>query len=226
MPLRPLSDTSAADWFVDSEADWWTKVCLGPPGFAAYARVHFDLGERRPDDYNVQFGPILRSVLAAHTTTPDDCFFALWDGWGGFGGGPQDTGARWVVPLGSPPAEIAEARRLTAEAKLVDYAPAFDPAFLNGPMVTVPNRAYYLFGGPLTEEVDWGAADYSADLQRHYTDEPALMWPADHAWFAAGDVDPDWIGVGGTQDLIDELVGDARLDVAPTTYDATDWEDR
>jgi hypothetical protein len=229
MPLRPLSDTSAADWFVDSEADGWTKICLGPPGYAAYARVYFNVDDtdaQLSDDYNDTLGPVLRSILRTHTSTPDDCYFALWDGWGGFEGGPQDTGARWVAMVGSSPAEIAEARRLTAEAKLVDYAPAFDPAFLWGPKVTVPDRAFYLFGGPLAAEVDWGAADYSADLQRHYDDEPALMWPADHAWFVAGDVDPDWIGVGGTQALIDELVADARLDVAPTTYDATDWEDR
>lgn len=225
MPLRPLSDTSAADWFVEADADWWTKVCLGPPGYAAYARVHYDL-EDQPEGYNDSVRPVLRSILARCTATPDDCYFALWEGWGGFEGGPQDTGLRYVVPLGSTVEEVTEARALTELKKHLDYPPAFPPEFITGPMVRVPNRSFYLFGGPLTEEIDWGAADYEPGHPRGYADDPALMWPADHAWFVAADVDPDWIGVGGTRALIDELVADARLDVDLTTYDATDWEDR
>jgi hypothetical protein len=52
------------------------------------------------------------------------------------------------------------------------------------------------------------------------------MWPADHAWFVAKDVDPDWIGVGGTQALIDEILTAPGIDAAPSAYDATDWESR
>ena len=218
MPLRPLSDTSAADWFVDSDADWWTKVILGPPGFEAYARVLYDLDEDAPVDSNERIRAAVRDVLARHTTTPDDCFFTLWDGWGGFQGGQQDFGVRYVVSLDASPSEILEAKTLTAAARSLDCAPAFTKSFLDGPMVSVPNREFYLFAGPLGTEVNWGAADYAHGFPRDFPTEPALMWPADHAWFMAGDVDPDWIGVGGTQDLIDALLADPGLDAVPTAY--------
>lgn len=82
-----------------------------------------------------------------------------------------------------------------------------------------------------TSAADW-FVDSDADLQSLGLEHesagavPHFIWPADHAWFLAVDIDPKWIGVGGTRALSDELLADARLDVAPTTYDATDREDR
>ncbi len=80
--------------------------------------------------------------------------------------------------------------------------------------------------GPLTADFDWNAADFDPGCPIDIPNEPALMWPYDHAWFAASDVDPDWIGIGGSLGLINDLIEDPRLDVAPTTYDATNWETR
>lgn len=219
MPLRPLSDVSPADWFVDSDAPWHVKVGLGPPGFEAYARVFYDLDEDAPADTDERLRSDLRDVLAGHTTTPGDCFFALWDGTAvSLRGGRQDIGLRWFVPKGAAPADIREAKRLTAAAKLVDYAAAFAQSFLYGPKVAVPNRDYYLFAGSLFEPLDWGAADYAPGVPRDLPSDPALMWPADHACFAASDVNADWLGVGGTQALIDELLADRRFDAIATGY--------
>ncbi len=222
MPLRPLTDLSAADWILRADGDWWTTVCLGPPGFEAYSRVW----PWPEDDDAINTFPVVQEVLARHTRDPKDGFAALWDGWGGFEGGPQDTGLRLAVPLGSSVTDIAEARRLTAEARLVDCAPAFDPAFLRSRKLSLPHRDYYLFAGPVDEPVDWGEVDFFPGNPRGYETIPALMWPADRAWCVAADVDPDWIGVGGTQALVDELVADERLDAEHSPYDATDWEDR
>ena len=76
-------------------------------------------------------------------------------------------------------------------------------------------RAYHLFAGTLADSSEWDGGD-----------PPHLMWPADHAWMVAADVDPDWIGVGGTQALIDEVLAAPGLDAVPSAYDATDWESR
>lgn len=223
MPLSPLSDTSAADWFLDAEADWWTKVCLGPPGFEAYARVWpWSDSDGEPEN---SF-PVLQRVLRRHTRTPVEGFAALWDGWGGFEGVPQDTGLRHAVPLGSSDEDIAAARQRTADAMRVHCEPAFEPAFLAAPKLSIPNREFYLFTGRLDEPIAWGEADYFPGNPREYETIPALMWPADHAWFVAADVDPDWIGVGGSQSLIDSILADPNLDAAPSAYDASDWEVR
>jgi hypothetical protein len=185
MSLRPLSDTSAADWFVDAEADAWTKVCLGPPGYKAYARLQLIPADEDSEvDLALLTAQALRRILPRHTTTPDDCYFGQWDGSG------------WPPPLPPAPEQVS-----------LMYEPAEG--------LRASMREYHLYAGTLDDSSAWASYDC-----------PHLMWPADHAWFAAKDVDPDWIGVGGTQALIDELVGDARLDVAPTTYDATDWEVR
>jgi hypothetical protein len=76
-------------------------------------------------------------------------------------------------------------------------------------------RDYHLFGGTLDDSSEWDGGD-----------PPHLMWPADHAWFVAKDVDPDWVGIGGTQTLIDEVLAVTGLEAAPSAYDATDWESR
>lgn len=94
-------------------------------------------------------------------------------------------------------------------------APAFAPAVLHGPKVVVPNRAYFLFRGPVYDFGDWGAADAWPGQPRLHMPDPAFIWPADHTWCVANDVDPHWAGIGGEVSAIDELLADPRLDVVP-----------
>jgi hypothetical protein len=181
MPLTPLADVSAADWFVDADAPWWTKVCLGPPAFEAYARLQLIPAD---EDSEVDLTRLttdeLRHILPRHTATPDECYYAQW------------IGSGWEPPIVPEHATFSVIDERTGQSV----------------------RDYHLFAGTLRDSIRW------------YGDPPHLMWPADHAWFAAKDVDPDWIGVGGTQALIDEVVAVPGLDAAPSAYDATDWETR
>jgi hypothetical protein len=41
---------------------------------------------------------------------------------------------------------------------------------------------------------------------------PHLLWPADHRWFVATDVDSDFTWVGGSQGFIDAVITDPKLD--------------
>jgi len=76
-----------------------------------------------------------------------------------------------------------------------------------GPKVVVPNRAYFLFRGPLHQAGDRGTAE-PLDVPG-----PAFAWPADRAWCVARDVDPHWAGIGAERPVVDQLVADPRLDV-------------
>ncbi len=93
MSLAVCSDLSPASWIVTSDVPWDRLVTLGPAGFAAYARVRFipdptHQGQQEHEaDLNASPGETdqwraLLHLLAAETSCPEDCYFALWEGWG------------------------------------------------------------------------------------------------------------------------------------------------
>ena len=113
MALALCSDLSPADWIIASEVPWEQLVVFGPASFAAYARLRFlpdpsfdgqreidadrDAARSATDQWRALF-----ELLAAHTHTPDDCYFCLWEGW------PFPPRVRQLpklsVPSGSRPA--------------------------------------------------------------------------------------------------------------------------
>ena len=84
---------------------------------------------------------------------------------------------------------------------------------MNGPRIEIPNRNYLLFRGPLEEAGKWGAADLSPGHPRTIN-SPNLMWPADHTWFVASEIDQPWTGIAGSTHLGDELLAHPELDVS------------
>ena len=94
MTLSPCTDLAPAAWIPGSDWPWQQLVTLGPPGFAAYARLRFLVdpayrGQREADapfDHDrpseVVALQCVLAVLARHTSTPQHCYFGLWDGWG------------------------------------------------------------------------------------------------------------------------------------------------
>lgn len=195
MTLTPCADVSAAAWITSSDLPWQELIAFGPSGFEAYARLRFlpdpvypGQPEIEIDDDAPSENELLRAtleVLRQHTRAPNDCYFCLWDGWGSDTDGDDDARA----------------------------APAFPPSVLNGPKVVVPNRAYFLFHGALSEFGDWGAAEVSPRRPRSHMPDPAFIWPADHAWCIANDVDPHYAGIGADSTAIDQLLAHPGLDV-------------
>jgi len=74
-----------------------------------------------------------------------------------------------------------------------------------GPELHVPHRDYHLYRCSLA----------ALDVEQVAIAHPALVWPADHAWCLAADVDPHWFGVGGSRDAIAALLDHPRLDAVP-----------
>lgn len=95
MALVWTTDLGPAGWLLRSPVPWARLVGFGPDGFAAYARVRHlpdpvrpgqteadhDLPYDRPSD--LDRGRRALQVLAGFTSTPDDCWFAVWEGYGG-----------------------------------------------------------------------------------------------------------------------------------------------
>lgn len=213
MALALCTDGSPADWLTRQTQPWDELVVLGPTGFEAYARLRYIpdpaypgqheadavVDDDRSDDESLA---IVFEVLRAHTTTPEDCYFCLWDGYGELDGSP-------------PP-------RLTARIRVGDSPPWAEPAVQPASSATgsgtpakviVPNREYYLFYGPLSQAGDWGTHDPLAYVGEGTGPNPAFSWPADRAWCVTEDVDPHWAGIAAPRAAIDQLVEDPRLDV-------------
>lgn len=89
------------------------------------------------------------------------------------------------------------------------------PSGLEGcPVVALPHRSYFLFRGALGDVGDWGTPRMEHTLGG-WMPPPAFIWPADHTWCFALDVDPHYAGVGGAPTALAQLVGHPALDVVP-----------
>ena len=217
MTLTFCWDVSAANWIAHSEVRWSQLVGFGPAGFDAYARLRFLPDPARPgqsendvqaEDWRTGQLSRLFEVLATHTATPEDCYFCVWEGFG-----------------------VDDARVTSNDdfAAYIDYEndsaslaqpglapePTGSPPRSHLPKVVIPHRAYWLFRGPLADVGTWDTALGWPGQCRLDKTEPAFVWPVDHAWCVAKDVDPHWAGIGGHPALITELTTDQRLDVIP-----------
>jgi hypothetical protein len=85
------------------------------------------------------------------------------------------------------------------------------PEVRRGPLVEIPHRRYALLRGSLQDIDDWEAALGGGQP----IPPPAFVWPADHRWCFASDVDPHWAGIGAERAAVDALIRDPELDVVP-----------
>ena len=79
----------------------------------------------------------------------------------------------------------------------------------------IPGRSYFLFHGSLSDaEIRgtpaqagiWGRPEFSSG------GTPAFVWPSDHSWCVAADVDPHYAGIGASVPTIRRLIADPGLD--------------
>jgi hypothetical protein len=141
-------------------------------------------------------------VLSGYTTTPDDCWFCLWEGYGwteleglraraGFI--PADNGA-------FDPAAHDEAATPAAFPVAVPIAPR----------VYLENRECILFRGPAT-----AATAFRSDPPMYQS--PTLWWPADRAWCVASELDIYSTYVAAEPAALRALIDHPALEVVACT---------
>jgi len=142
---------------------------------------------------------VLVGLLSKHTATPDACWLCLWEGYGYLNPGAT---AAWLIeasPRRRPkPPGFGFGRLRFGIPKTTTRG------FPERKRVTLPGRDYLLFKGSVAEAQGW-------------EDGPNLWWPDDQAWCVASEIDFPYTYVGGTSELLDEILQDPALEALPTT---------
>ena len=147
-------------------------------------------------------------ILADHTTTPDDCTAGLWEGYGWIHGG-QAVSAFVAIPEGASRRKRAQ---LLREARST-VPPGLADEVRSGPLLVLPGRNYLLFTGSIHAFENPDAAPSWDGADTFWEQTPNQLWPADHAWFLASEIDFDSTVIGGTRALVEELVASPDLEV-------------
>jgi hypothetical protein len=139
----------------------------------------------------------LAALLAGHTSTPDDCRFALWFGWGVLTGGAPLVAVRgrfdgWRV-------RRRARTRNRRERRAMGRVRTFELLGRSG-------RSYLLLEGSVAdaERFEFG--------EGAWFQSPTLWWPADRAWFVHTEIDALSTYMGGSRALVDSLVGEQLLE--------------
>ena len=249
--MTPSEAVENADWIGPRLHPFAKDVgSVVPPGFDAYARLlHRSGGEGTSRDVRwsevarwsgktihpeVQFAPIaeplpgfgtgpapwlyppadgtldpsqaaaLASVLAKHTTNPGACWFCLWEGYGYL----HPSGMVWAIAAKGP-RPLRWLRLRAARRRL--RTP--NPTHLPSARVNLPGRGYLLFTGSVHQAAGW-------------EDGPNLWWPGDRAWCVASEIDFGYTYVGGSREVIQQVLAHPELEAVPAklsdgiTYDS------
>jgi hypothetical protein len=148
---------------------------------------------------------VLCAALAEHTSTPDSCWFCLWDGYGWLHDNCVST-----VELRPTGALAASASTLAGTTDSLWVSPGLRAAVVNAPRVHLPNRDYLLFEGPLgaATELGWNMPGGGFVPQ-----SPNLFWSHDHAWCVASEIDLFCTLVACSNAAAEILIADPRLEV-------------
>ena len=159
------------------------------------------------DDGDVRVGSLATSAFSvlvdvlAPSTGSQDCFHALWEGWG------------WIDGSGVKALTVGDDGH-------VEPGPALQPGVsaevLALPRLHLPQRDYLLFRGRLPAALDMGWHGSPTGFEPQ---SPNLLWPTDHFWCVGTEIDFDSTLVGGSADLIDTVLRAPGLDAWPVNPD-------
>ena len=190
--VRVPSDASAALWIAPTLGRFGTVGGLVPEGYERYLLLDYRVEEHPGWDGVCRLFEQLVPRLEEDTSTPERCWFAIWEGYGFetsatlLAASPRDGQKRRELERERQRLREDDARRNTSIRAALDTLPTFD----------LPHRRYYLVCGAITAASKIVRPDYN------FPQPPDLWWPEDRRWFVAGDTDLDWCYVGGSERLV------------------------
>jgi hypothetical protein len=155
---------------------------------------------------------VVADVGARHTTTPDDAWFAVWEGYG-FGGGTRMY--VWQDPTDAEQGRWLESERDRLREEDARRNAETRAALDRVPLVHLTHRSYHLVAGAVSAMVRMTEPG-SPELWMR----PDLAWPQDRSWFVATDVDFWSLYVGGDDGFVEDLVDSVSTPSEPVDLDS------
>jgi hypothetical protein len=188
----------------------------GSIDFADLADLHpgpWEVDE--PEIGNLHPEPLaaLCEVLARHTATPEVCWFGVWDGHGWL---HPPVGFAVLTVITADSDEPGRAARPATEPVVPTFVLTWPDPSPPLPLVELPWRDYRLLTGPLDAALEMGRR-FNDVLDPH---SPNLIWPDDHAWCVATEVDLSSTYIAGSQALANDVLADPRLEALAVRADA------
>jgi hypothetical protein len=150
----------------------------------------------------------LAHILAAHTTAPERCWFAVWEGWGV----PLQT--LWLQKETLTAERLRELEEARSAAEELDHA--WDMQVHGAPRFELPSRGMHLLEARLE--------DIGLFYDGH-ANAPSIWWPDDRAWCVGSDVDLMTTYLGASRAAVDAVVGDPELEaLAILAGQSVTWE--
>ena len=183
--LELITDFTEADWVRKSlsqaaENEEGFLAAIIPMGFEAYISVrHTPKKSNNHFDESLNFEK-LTLLLMDYTETPEECFAAIWYG---FGWGFEEEYPHLFHGMQS-----FFSRDYFGNREFNKY-------------FEIPNRNYYLLKCSLLDTLKIGDK-----VENYIYYEPTnMLWPKDRKWFVANEIDFDVTLIGGSGALINEI---------------------
>ncbi|MFC9997389.1 hypothetical protein [Nocardia sp. NPDC127526] len=217
--MWPWAEVAARNGRVMHPLVQWRNLTDGE----AEAARTFDDGWTVGQTVEGWFDPTLLAALTVHlraaTDTPEQVTAAVWNGFGE----PNDSSTAFFVSATDDDPQPADHERTRFATELAAaVSPAVERAVETGPFLHWPGRDFLLFDTGLSDLADptWV---HAADLG-WTTDSPGatpqLLWPADHTWVVASEIDFDSTIVAGSRTLIDAVLADDRFEAFEIAEDS------
>lgn len=217
-------DVSVGDWIRESLDPWVAfseiPVTIGiviPKGFESYVLVrHTGPGDHHGGLGNESLGTLV-GILSKFTITPEECFFALWEGYGWMHPGSIATYTplrhpklyRFFRPISIRISTRRFRRRIRTQGQSLDHLEShtLPVGIMKSERFKLPNREYLLMRGPLSEakRIGWTFSD------SFQSQSPNLLWPLDRGWILATEIDFNVTLIGGSESLVATILNSGSL---------------
>lgn len=201
--LVPIDGWGAGQWLRRSLTTFAIDVgSFLPDHFEAYARIdHTDADQRAEGSLPRDLIAPLVEHLRIGTSTPDQCYFAVWEGFG----------------VGQVTLRFEAGTSRGEKKKAWASIPGPESWKSRSPTLELPARSYHVFSGP----IEGATSDLSGSGLDFRWQSANLWWPADHAWCVATEVDFEWTYVGGSRACIAAILADVNLGATERTARST-----